>query len=107
MSTYHPVEERIYIKDAAILLNRRMDTLRRWELRGELPKALIPHREPTGRKWRYWTPEQIEGIKTWMEETDRRPGKGLPYYNPDADQVEAQLEAMRKPRKKTSTASTE
>lgn len=103
--TYHPVEERVYIKKAAELLNRRMDTLRRWELRDELPEHLRPYREPTGRRWRYWTLEQIEGIKNWMKETDRRPGKGLPYYDPDEEQVEAQLEAMRKPRKKDSVTS--
>jgi transposase len=103
--TSHPVEERVYIKEAAQLLNRRMDTLRRWDGKNELPKHLRPYREPTGRRWRYWTKDQIEGIKQWMKDTDRRPGKGLPYYDPDEAQVEKQLEAMRKPRKKSNVTS--
>jgi hypothetical protein len=94
----HPPEDRVYIREAARLLDRRMDTLRRWELHNELPEALLPHREPTGRKWRYWTREQLDGIRQWLTETDRRPGKGLPYYDPDADQIQRQLQAMRKPR---------
>lgn len=99
--TAHPPEERVYIRQAAILLNRRMDTLRKWELHGELPKHLRPHREPTGRKWRYWTREQIKGIREWLEETDRRPGKGLPHYDPTPEQIEQQLENMRGPRSQT------
>ena len=97
--TKHAEEDRIYIKDAAEILHRKMDTLRKWERSGVLPKRLRPHREETGRRWRYWTREQIEGIKDWLERTDRRPGKGLPTYDPSDQQVEQAIDAMRRPRK--------
>lgn len=93
--------ERIYIREAAELLNRRMGTLRKWERTGVLPKHLRPHREKTGRQWRYWTPKQIEGIRQWLVKSDRRPGKGLPTYNPTREQAEANIIKMRRPRNKT------
>ena len=90
-------DERIYIRDAAELLNRRMDTLRKWD-RHELPEHLQSHREESGRKWRYWTPEQIRGIFDWIEETDRRPGKGLPHWKPNQDEIDSLIQKLRKPR---------
>jgi hypothetical protein len=74
-----------------------MDTLRKWD-RHFLPKKLKSHREESGRKWRYWTPEQIAGIFKWIEETDRRPGKGLPHWNPSPEEVEDLIEKLRRPR---------
>jgi DNA-binding transcriptional MerR regulator len=88
--------ERIYIREAAQLLNRRMATLRKWEQINALPPHLQPHRGNRG--WRYWTPEQIEGIREWLRDTDRRPGKGLPHYNPTELQLERAISAMRRPR---------
>ena len=76
-----------------------MGTLRRWEKLKVLPEELMPLREESGRRWRYWTPDQIEKIKQWLVDTDRRPGKGLPTYDPTLEQVEKQIEAMRGPRK--------
>jgi hypothetical protein len=90
-------ERRIYIQEAATLLNRRMSTLRKWESEGILPKGLLPKRGK--RDWRYWTPEQIEGIRDWIRATDRRPGKGLPHYNPTEADLDRAIEQMRKPRK--------
>lgn len=92
----HSLERRIYIKEAATLLHRRMATLRKWDRQDILPVDLRPHR--AYRDWRYWTPEQIEGIREWIRETDRRPGKGLPHYNPTEKALEDAIEAMRKPR---------
>lgn len=89
--------EHIYIREAADLLNRKMATLRKWQQLGVLPEHLLPHRGHRG--WRYWTPDQIEGIRKWIRETDRRPGKGLPYYNPTEAKLNEAIEAMRKPRK--------
>jgi hypothetical protein len=89
--------ERIYIREAAELLDRRMGTLRKWEQLGLLPAHLLPQRGERG--WRYWTPEQLEGIKQWIKETDRRPGKGLPYYDPTATELEKAVESMRRPRR--------
>lgn len=88
--------ERIYIREAAQLLNRRMATLRKWEQLSVLPDHLIPHRGSRG--WRYWTPDQVEGIRKWIRETDRRPGKGLPHYNPTDKKLDEAILAMRKPR---------
>lgn len=91
-------EKKVYIREAAEILNRQMDTLRRWD-RLYLPKKLRAKREKTGRKWRYWTPAQIKEIALWMERTDRRPGKGLPHWKPSEEEIEGLLEKLRKPRK--------
>lgn len=99
MSNTEQVIQRIYIREAAELLNRRMATLRKWEQLGVLPEDLVPHRGTRG--WRYWTPEQINGIRQWIRETDRRPGKGLPHYNPTEKELDKAIEAMRTPRSKT------
>jgi hypothetical protein len=93
--------ERIYIREAALTLNRRMATLRKWEQLSVLPEHLIPHRGNRG--WRYWTPTQIEGIRKWIRETDRRPGKGLPHYNPTESELDKAIESMRTPRMKSDT----
>jgi len=73
-----------------------MATLRKWEQLGLLPAHLLPHRGDRG--WRYWTPEQIEGIKKWIKETDRRPGKGLPNYDPTEAELDRAIKMMRRPR---------
>lgn len=90
--------DKIYIREVAELLNRRMATLRKWEQLGILPDHLRPHRGERG--WRYWTPEQIEGIRQWLRETDRRAGKGLPHYNPTEQQLDKAILAMRRPRRR-------
>lgn len=89
---------RIYIREAAEILGRRMATLRKWEQLGVLPEHLRPHRGERG--WRYWTEDQIEGIRQWIRDTNRFPGKGLPHYNPTEKQLEAAIKAMRIPRSK-------
>lgn len=89
--------ERIYIREAALELNRQMGTLRKWEQLGLLPDDLLPQRGERG--WRYWTREQLDGLKAWIKETDRRPGKGLPNYDPDEAELDRAIAAMRKPRK--------
>lgn len=94
--------ERVYIREAAESLNRRMATLRKWEQLGVLPEHLMPHRGDRG--WRYWTPDQIDGIRNWIRETDRRPGKGLPFYNPTEKELDEAIKAMRKPRGKIASA---
>lgn len=92
-------EERIYIRQASELLGREMGTIRKWEAEGVLPDELVSHRGE--RNWRYWTPDQIEGIRKWIDKTDRRPGKGLPHYSPDEEKVEETLHKLRRPRKAT------
>jgi hypothetical protein len=85
----------IYIREAAGILNRRMGTLRKWEQLGALPENLRSHRGHSN--WRFWTEEQIEGIKEWIRDTDRRSGKGLPHYNPTEKELDAAIERMRRP----------
>lgn len=89
--------ERVYIRDAAEELNRRMGTLRKWEQMGVLPENLRPSRGDRG--WRYWTRPQLEALKDWIRETDRRPGKGLPNYNPTEAELNRAIAAMRTKRK--------
>lgn len=91
--------ERVYIREAAEALNRRMSTLRKWEQLDVLPDHLRPQRGHRG--WRYWTPDQIEGIRKWIRETERKPGKGLPHYNPTEKELDQAIAAMRKPRKRS------
>lgn len=96
-----PEHERIYIRQASELLDRRMGTLRKWEALGVLPHHLRPMRGK--RDWRYWSPRQIEQIADWLVKTDRRPGRGLPHIderNLDPEKVREQIRAMRKPRMK-------
>lgn len=86
----------INIAELARRVNRRPATIRAWERHGLLPEELLPKRSDRG--WRYWTPSQVEGIKTWMVEQDLRPGKGLPHYKPSDAKVEQHLERQRRPR---------
>jgi hypothetical protein len=84
----------IYIREAAELVNRRMGTLRKWEQTQVLPVHLRSKRGI--RNWRYWTPDQIDGIREWIRETDRRSGKALKHWNPNQKQLDAAIKAMRK-----------
>jgi hypothetical protein len=86
----------IYIREAADLLRRRMGTLRKWEQQKVLPEHLRSHRGE--RNWRYWTPEQIEGIKEWIRDTQRYSGRALPGYNPTEKELDKAIEKMRRPR---------
>jgi transposase len=93
----HESERHIYIREVAEILDRRMATLRKWEQLGVLPEHLRPQRGQRG--WRYWTESQVEGLKEWVQETERWPGKGLPYYNPTEEKINQSINSMRKPRK--------
>jgi DNA-binding transcriptional MerR regulator len=93
------VTERIYVKQASELLDRRPATLRWWDREHILPRYLRSRRDGNG--WRWWTPEQIEKIREWMRETDRRPGKGLPHYKPTDKELHEHLEGIRRPRRKS------
>lgn len=99
-------DEKIYIREAAEALNRKMGTLRKWDQSGILPSDLVPQRGSRG--WRYWTEEQVEGLQEWLRDTDRRPGKALPHYNPTEVQLDKAIRAMRgeRPRSTGSVPST-
>ena len=66
------------IKVTAEAVGRAPHTLRIWEYQHRLPKHLIPTRDERGH--RQWTDKQIEGIKSWIIESDLRPGKALEAY---------------------------
>ena len=72
----NPREEgRVYIDELAKLVDREMNTIRKWERLGDLPKRL--HSKRGYRGWRYWTDKQVygkDGIVAWMEKNDIRPG---------------------------------
>lgn len=90
-------EDRIYIGEAAFLLDRRIGTIRKWEREGLLPDEFKPERDDRG--WRYWSQDQIDGIREWMKEIDLRPGKGLPYNQKTTEeQVRQHLRNLRRPR---------
>lgn len=88
----------IYMSEACELVGRKPATLRDWERRGVLPRKLRSKRSARG--WRYWTEDQIEGIRQWMRDNDMRPGKGLPHYNPDPEQIARHIAGQRAPRKR-------
>lgn len=91
--------DHVYIREAAELLHRRMGTLRKWEQTDVLPEHLRSHRGD--RSWRFWTREQIEGIKEWIRETERYSGNALPNYNPTEKQLDKAINAMRRPHSST------
>lgn len=91
--------DHIYIREASELLYRRMGTLRKWDQQGVLPEHLRSNRG--ARNWRYWTTEQIEGIKEWIRDTKRYSGNKLSGYNPTEANLEKAIEAMRRPHKAT------
>lgn len=64
--------KRLQIIDVAHALDRVPHTLRVWEREGRLPEHLMPHRDERG--WRYWTEDQVDGMKQWLIDEDIRPG---------------------------------
>ena len=63
------------ISDVADELKRAPHTVRLWEKRPDFPPDLIPARDERG--WRWYTAEQVEGLKQWLIDADIRPGKAL------------------------------
>ena len=97
-SPHHRTLRRIWISEAADLLDRREHTLRVWEYNDMLPGHLRAHRDERG--WRYWTPAQIEAIQHWLIDEDVRPGKGLKGYRPTPEKLAEHRRNMRGPRAK-------
>jgi hypothetical protein len=84
---------RIGIKEAAAYLDREPGTLRKWERDKVLPDELLPARDDQNR--RYWTQGQLDTIKQWLVDTDRRPGKGLKHYKPSPEKLAEHLRNQR------------
>lgn len=73
------MSEELSIGDVAHELGRVSHTLRVWEYSGRLPDHLKPRRDD--RHWRWWTREQVEGLKQWIIDEDMRPGKAFRKKN--------------------------
>lgn len=86
--------ERIYIKELSGLIDRKPATIRAWERDDALPDHLRSSRDERG--WRYWTDEKVTQIREWLVDTDRRPGKGLPFYQPDPERIQLHIHRQRK-----------
>lgn len=94
----HPVTResgRYYIDELAIVVNRKPDTIRKWERMDMLPDHLKPARGT--REWRYWTTKQVfgrNGVLQWMKDNDIRPGA----YLTTAEHEATHIKNMRQPR---------
>lgn len=84
--------ERVFIGELAMAVHRKVGTVRRWVTAGMLPVHLRPARADSVSSWRYWTPEQVEGIKQWIRDERVFPGTGLPNFKPNDEQIEALVE---------------
>lgn len=62
--------DRVYIGRLSRIINRRPNTIHKWEYDNVLPERLIPARDRYGR--RYWSREQVEEMKRWMIERAKR-----------------------------------
>jgi hypothetical protein len=85
-------EERVYLRALAELIDRRMNTIRSWDL----PPDLQPQRD--GRGWRYWLPAQVDEIRRWMVAEGKGPGHGLRNGRPSLEATQQMLAKMRQPR---------
>jgi hypothetical protein len=86
---------RFYIDELSAIVNRKPDTIRKWERVDMLPAHLKPKRGT--RDWRYWTDNQVygpRGILKWMKNNDIRPGAYLTSAAGEASHIEH----MRRPR---------
>lgn len=93
-------DDQISIKQLAEILNRKENTIRRWEREGVLPKKLVPKRGP--RRWRYWTKAQVYGkggLIEWVRKRDEKLGwegvLGTPYT---PEQKARHIQNLRKPK---------
>jgi hypothetical protein len=86
---------RYYIDELSSIVNRKPDTIRKWERADMLPQHLKPKRGT--RDWRYWTDKQVfgpRGILHWMKKNDIRPGAYLTTPEGEASHIAH----MRRPR---------
>lgn len=65
----------VYIDKLSKIVDREVNTIRKWCRTGMLPKRLMPKFGFRG--WRYWTVTQVygdNGILEWMKKNNMRPG---------------------------------
>lgn len=62
--------DRCYMAEISKELSRDRSTVVTWDTRGWLPDGLAFHRDENG--WRYWTREQLEKAREWVNSPQRR-----------------------------------
>jgi hypothetical protein len=62
--------DRVYMDEITSSLKRSRSTVITWERMKWLPEGLEFHRDDGG--WRYWTREQLEQARAWMNRPGRR-----------------------------------
>ena len=93
--TFNDNDNHIYVTELGKIINRRPNTIHKWDNYGVFPEHLRPRRGICN--GRYWTREQVygpDGIIAWLKATDRRSGKNLA----DPANEISHLEHMRHPR---------
>lgn len=78
----------IFIGELCRIVNRKRNTIYKWEHEGRLPKRL--HAKRSDRNWRYWTREQVygrNGIIAWMKANDIRPGSFITDPGKEAQHI--------------------
>jgi hypothetical protein len=86
-----PSSQEIGIKELSEMVDRRAQTIRKWERENELPQSLRASRNKSNR--RGWTPEQVVGILQWLR--NRHPGSAFPWYHPSREERTAHIHHMR------------
>jgi hypothetical protein len=62
--------DRVYMGELQRELNRDRSTIVTWDKQGWLPEGLEFQRDENG--WRYWSREQLEQARAWMNRPGRR-----------------------------------
>lgn len=62
--------DRAYMAEICEELKRDRSTVVTWDTRGWLPEGLEFQRDENG--WRYWTREQLEQARAWVDSPERR-----------------------------------
>jgi hypothetical protein len=62
--------ERVYMAEIETELKRGRSTIVTWDNKGWLPEGLEFHRDEND--WRYWTREQLERAREWLNDPSRR-----------------------------------
>ena len=98
MAKTGPSSKRYSIGELGEIVDRRPDTIRKWESPDRLPQLpthLLPKRDENDH--RYWTHTQVygsRGIIAWMERNDLRPGNLLA----DPEREEEHVRNLRRPK---------
>jgi hypothetical protein len=62
--------DRVYMDEICSELKRDRSTVVTWDTKGWLPEGLAFQRDEN--RWRYWTREQLEQAREWVNSPNRR-----------------------------------